>query len=97
MEKESSLLDEFRQESAVSKAIQNNFCVAGEGYYLFEHKKTKVIHGVDLIHCHYSGLAMMIVSGVFGGTDSIEHDIIVGRNLSEEQDNYLKGIINILN
>jgi len=86
-----------KRNEAIIKVMQDNLCVVGRGGYVLKHKTTKAIEGVSWILCIYSGLAIEVAIPPCSLGFSIGHDIIVGRNLSNEQDEYLKGIVNILN
>lgn len=92
------LFDEFgKQTKAIYDALRNDLPVVGEGGFVMEHKKTNEISGSGGVLCVFSGLNMEIVLSGNAVSDRIEHHIIVGRNLSDEQDRFLKGIVSVLN
>lgn len=90
---------ERKQYYAIFDALQKHGCFVEKfrGYVL-EHKQSKrVTGGAGGVQCVFSGLVIDIYCRGNLGQDSIECDIIVGRNLSKEQDEYLKGVVNMLN
>lgn len=90
---------ERKQSDAIVEALQKHDCFVGKSMgYVLEHKETKRLSGGNGgVRCVFSGLVIDIYCRGDWGPDSIEFDIIVGRDLSKEQDEYLKGVVNMLN